>query len=112
MSEACRSNPALLDQPLVALFSSSRCLGDVILQAYDAPQALRDAGVPLIGDVTSSIANRRRTTRGQVNYAPRNHFNSSTHPPIDHPHPTTQNPRNPSHPHRQQPTQPFLVSQY
>lgn len=36
-------------EPLTALFCSSRCPGDLILQAYDAAQALRNAGVPLIG---------------------------------------------------------------
>ncbi len=45
----------LLDRPLAALFCSSRCPGDLILQAYDAAQALRDAGVPLIGGFHTPI---------------------------------------------------------
>ena len=48
-SRPSRGNCSLLDEPLTALFCSSRCPGDLILRAYDAAQALRDAGVPLIG---------------------------------------------------------------
>ena len=50
-----RGNPSLLDQPLAALFCSKRCPGDLILQAYDAAQALRDAAVPLIGGFHTPI---------------------------------------------------------
>lgn len=39
----------LSDEPLTALFCSSRCPGDLILQAYDAAQALRNDGVAVIG---------------------------------------------------------------
>ena len=55
MSEASRGNRSLLDQPLTALFCSSRCPGDLILQAYDAAQALRDAGVAVIGGFHTPI---------------------------------------------------------
>ena len=42
-------NLRLLDEPLTALFCSSRCPGDLILQTYDLARAMRDAGVPVIG---------------------------------------------------------------
>ena len=42
-------NPALLRLDLLGLFCSTRCPGDVILQAYDAARALRSAGIPVIG---------------------------------------------------------------
>ena len=45
----------LPDEQLTALFCSSRCPGDLILQAYDAAQALRDAAVPLIGGFHTPI---------------------------------------------------------
>jgi len=53
--DSSRGDRSLLDQPLAALFCSSRCPGDLILQAYDATQALRDAGVPLIGGFHTPI---------------------------------------------------------
>lgn len=40
---------------LTALFCSSRCPGDLILQAYDAAQALRDAGIAVIGGFHTSV---------------------------------------------------------
>lgn len=40
---------ALLDGPLLALFCSRRCPGNVILRAYDLAVALRDSVVPVIG---------------------------------------------------------------
>ena len=40
---------SLLRQPLLGLFCSTRCPGDVILQAYDLARALRDANIPVIG---------------------------------------------------------------
>lgn len=49
MSAVSRGNRSLLDESLTALFCSRRCPGDLILQAYDAALALRDAAVPLIG---------------------------------------------------------------
>lgn len=55
MSQASRGDRSLLDRPLAALFCSSRCPGDLILQAYDAAQALRDAEVPLIGGFHTPI---------------------------------------------------------
>lgn len=48
-SSAYIGNLALLDGPLLALFCSRRCPGNVILRAYDLAVALRDAGVPVIG---------------------------------------------------------------
>ena len=50
-----RGHASLLDQPLAALFCSNRCPGDLILLAYDAAQALRDAGVPIIGGFHTDI---------------------------------------------------------
>jgi hypothetical protein len=41
-------NQQILQQPLLALFVSTRCPGDVILRVYDAARALRDSGVPII----------------------------------------------------------------
>jgi predicted Rossmann fold nucleotide-binding protein DprA/Smf involved in DNA uptake len=38
----------VLDHPLLGLFGSSRCPGDLILRTYDLARALRDAGVPVI----------------------------------------------------------------
>ena len=42
-------NLRLLDEPLTALFCSSRCPGDLILKTYDIAKAMRSAGVPVIG---------------------------------------------------------------
>ena len=42
-------NLGLLDEPLTALFCSSRCPGDLILKTYDLARAMRDASVPVIG---------------------------------------------------------------
>ena len=50
-----RGNPAPLDQPLTAPFCSSRCPGDLILKAYDAAVALRDAGITVIGGFHTPI---------------------------------------------------------
>ena len=50
-----RGNPAPLDQPLTALFCSSRCPGDLILKAYDAAVSLRDAGITVIGGFHTPI---------------------------------------------------------
>ena len=46
---AHRGNLRLLDEPLVALFCSNRCPGDLVLKTYDLARAMRDAGVPVIG---------------------------------------------------------------
>ncbi len=40
---------ALLDKPLLGFFCSTRCPGEVILRVYDLAQALREAGVTVIG---------------------------------------------------------------
>lgn len=42
-------NPDLVGEPLIALFCSNRCPGDIILKTYDLARALRDASVPVIG---------------------------------------------------------------
>ena len=44
-----KGNLNLLDEPLMALFCSNRCPGDLILKTYDLAMAMRDAGVPVIG---------------------------------------------------------------
>ncbi len=41
-------NAAILNQPLLALFCSVKCPGDLILQTYDLARALRDAGTAVI----------------------------------------------------------------
>ena len=45
---AARGNAQLLAEPLVALFCSVRCPGDVILRIYDLAVAMREANVPVI----------------------------------------------------------------
>lgn len=45
----------VLTQPLLALFCSERCSGDLIIKACDAAAALRDAGVPVISGFHSSV---------------------------------------------------------
>ena len=44
-----RGSRRLLEEPLIALFCSNRCPGDLILKTYDLARAMRDAGVPVIG---------------------------------------------------------------
>jgi predicted Rossmann fold nucleotide-binding protein DprA/Smf involved in DNA uptake len=44
-----------LAQPLLALFCSERCPGDLIIKACDTASALRDAGVPVIGGFHSPV---------------------------------------------------------
>jgi len=41
-------DPAILDRPLLALFCSVTCPGDLILRLYDLARDLRDAGVPVV----------------------------------------------------------------
>ncbi len=61
--DACRSHVdnhsesslRLPDEPLIALFCSSRCPGDVILKAYDAARALRGVGIKVIGGFHTPI---------------------------------------------------------
>ena len=43
-----KGNLRLLEEPLIALFCSNRCPGDIILKIYDLARAMRDAGVPVI----------------------------------------------------------------
>ncbi len=45
----------ILDSPLLGLFCSKRCPGEIILLAYDIARALRDAGVPVIGGFHSPM---------------------------------------------------------
>lgn len=44
-----------LTQPLLALFCSERCPGDLIIKACDSATELRDAGVPVISGFHSPI---------------------------------------------------------
>src|SRR5574341_2356159 len=39
----------ILEQPLLGLFCSTRCPGEVILRTYDLAIALREANIPVIG---------------------------------------------------------------
>ena len=41
-------NLALLNMPLLGLFCSTRCPGNIILRTYDLALALREAGVPVV----------------------------------------------------------------
>ena len=44
-----KGNIRLLEEPLTALFCSTRCPGDLILRTYDLARTMRDAEVPVIG---------------------------------------------------------------
>jgi predicted Rossmann fold nucleotide-binding protein DprA/Smf involved in DNA uptake len=46
---------SLLHRPLLGLFCSVKCPGDLILRTYDLARALRDAGVPVISGFHSPI---------------------------------------------------------
>lgn len=48
-------NLAILKAPLVGLFCSIRCPGNVILLTYDLARGLREAGVPVIGGFHSPM---------------------------------------------------------
>ena len=48
-------NQDILNAPLVGLFCSIRCPGNVILRTYDLARALREAGVPVIGGFHSPM---------------------------------------------------------
>jgi len=48
-------NVALLGRSSLALMCSIKCPGDVILMAYDATRALRDAGISIIGGFHSPM---------------------------------------------------------
>ena len=50
-----KGNLSLLDEPLMALFCSNRCPGDLILKTYDFARNMRDAGVPVIGGFQTSM---------------------------------------------------------
>lgn len=39
----------IFQRPLLALFTTTRCPGDVILRLYDAARTFRDAGIPVVG---------------------------------------------------------------
>ena len=45
----------ILPRPLLGLFCSKRCPGEIILLAYDIARALRDARVPVIGGFHSPM---------------------------------------------------------
>lgn len=45
----------ILAKPLLGLFCSKRCPGEIILLAYDIARALRDASVPVIGGFHSPM---------------------------------------------------------
>ena len=46
---------AILERPLLALFCSRACPGQLLLQTYDLAQKLRDANVPVIGGFHSPM---------------------------------------------------------
>ncbi|MGB3612898.1 MAG: DNA-processing protein DprA [Elainellaceae cyanobacterium] len=48
-------NLSLLSKPIIALFCSKQCPGDLILKTYDLAQALRDAEIPVISGFHTSI---------------------------------------------------------
>ena len=48
-------NLSLLERPLLGLFCSVKCPGDLILRTYDLARALRDAGVPVISGFHTPI---------------------------------------------------------
>lgn len=52
---ATSGNPELLRLRPLGLFCSARCPGTLILQAYDAAQALRDAGISVVSGFHSPI---------------------------------------------------------
>jgi hypothetical protein len=47
--------PEILQTPLLGLFCSVKCPGDLILRTYDLARALRDAGVPVISGFHTPI---------------------------------------------------------
>ena len=54
----CRArlgNLGILDSRLLGFFCSTQCSGDAILRPYDLAQALRGAGIPLIGGFHSPM---------------------------------------------------------
>lgn len=60
-------NLAILSQPLLGFFCSSRCPGSVILRAYDLARELRDNHIPVISGFHSPIEREslRLLLRGQ-----------------------------------------------
>jgi hypothetical protein len=48
-------NPAILELPVLGLFCSKKCPGDLIIKTFDAIRQLRDAGVPMIGGFHSPM---------------------------------------------------------
>ncbi len=48
-------NMDILERPTLALFSSVKCPGDLILKTYDLATELRDQGVPVIGGFHSPM---------------------------------------------------------
>jgi hypothetical protein len=48
-------DPAILGIPLLGLFCSKKCPGDLIIKTFDAIRQMRDAGVPMIGGFHSPM---------------------------------------------------------
>lgn len=48
-------NPAILQNPLVAFFCSTKCTGEAVLSTFAAVRNLRDAGITLIGGFHSPM---------------------------------------------------------
>jgi predicted Rossmann fold nucleotide-binding protein DprA/Smf involved in DNA uptake len=48
-------DPVILETPLLGLFCSKKCPGDLIIKTFDAVRQMRDAGVPMIGGFHSSM---------------------------------------------------------
>jgi hypothetical protein len=48
-------NPAILDLPLLGLFCSQKCPGDIISKTFDTIRQLRDSGVPMSGGFHSPM---------------------------------------------------------
>jgi len=48
-------NTAILETPLLGLFCSQKCPGDLIIRTFDTVRQLRDTGVPVIGGFHSPV---------------------------------------------------------
>ena len=82
-------NLRLLDEPLMALFCSNRCPGDLILKTYDLARAIRDAGVPVIGGFQTLM--EREPAPAAARQATRRHLPGARH--RQHAHSTRLAPR-------------------
>ena len=54
-SFAAIGDPTVLERPLLALFCSVKCPGDLILKTFDLARELREKGVPVIGGFHSPM---------------------------------------------------------